>query len=80
MQNVICQVKNCGYCSRSGFCLNRLVVINKQGVCNWLTKPGWERPIEEKYKSNAGVRLNPAESSNEEGQDLDKIQEGPAPA
>ena len=28
MQNVICAVRNCGYCSVNGFCLNRLVVIN----------------------------------------------------
>lgn len=66
MQNVICQIKSCGYCSVNGFCLNRLVVINEQGVCNWLTKPGWRGPIEEKYKNNAGARSNPAESNTEE--------------
>lgn len=43
MQNVICGIRNCGYCSASGFCLNRLVVINEQGVCKWLTKPGWDQ-------------------------------------
>ena len=52
MQNVICKVRNCGYCSASGFCLNRLVVINEQGVCQHLTKSDWQQPIEEKYKSN----------------------------
>lgn len=45
MQNIICAVRDCGFCSTSGFCLNRLVTINSQGVCNRLTKPGWERPV-----------------------------------
>ena len=45
MQTIICKVKNCGYCSVSGFCLNRLTVINEQGVCKYLTQPGWENPV-----------------------------------
>ena len=72
MQNVICKVRNCGYCSASGFCLNRLVVINEQGVCNWLTKPGWNQQVSEMYKSNAGARSNPAVTEHEDNQGLDK--------
>ena len=51
MQNVVCAIKNCGYCSVNGFCLNRVVKINENGVCSFLTKQGWEQQIEEKYKS-----------------------------
>ena len=49
---IICNVRNCGFNSQSGFCLNRLTVINNQGVCEYLTKPGWERPIEEEEKDS----------------------------
>ena len=49
MQNVYCLVRNCGYCGKNGFCLNRLTVINDQGVCKYLTKPGWDQPIDEKW-------------------------------
>ena len=41
MQYIICKIKDCGFCSQNGFCLNRLLVINEQGVCDWVTKPGW---------------------------------------
>ena len=51
MQTVICNFKGCGFCSQSGFCLNRLLVINEQGVCKYLTKPGWERVPEDFEKS-----------------------------
>lgn len=53
---VVCKIQNCGYCSDSGFCLNRLVVINEQGVCKRLTKPGWEQKVEEKFKNNYRAR------------------------
>ena len=52
MQNVICAIRNCGYCSPNGFCLNRCVVINEQGVCKYITKPGWEQGIERQFKSS----------------------------
>lgn len=51
-QEVICKNSQCPYRSNSGFCLNRLVVINEQGVCQHLTRRDWHEPIEEKYKSN----------------------------
>ena len=49
MQVVYCKVRNCGYCSQNGFCLNRLTVINEQGLCNYLTKPGWDQKIDRKW-------------------------------
>lgn len=52
MQNVICAIRNCGYCSENGFCLNRVVRIDEQGMCSWLRKQGWNQQIEKKYKSS----------------------------
>ena len=49
---VRCAIQNCGYCSNSGFCLNRVVGINEQGMCNYLTKPGWNEPVEDRFKDN----------------------------
>lgn len=51
MQTVICKVRNCGFCSQHGFCLNRLTVINEQGVCKYLTTPGWDQPVEDYLKN-----------------------------
>ena len=55
MQTVICKVQQCGYCSVNGFCLNRLTVINEQGLCKYLTYPGWEKPVED-WMKNTYVR------------------------
>lgn len=52
MQNIICSVRNCGFNSSNSFCLNRLVAINEQGTCRYLTKPGWDQKVESKFKSN----------------------------
>lgn len=49
---VVCKVQNCGYNSHNGFCLNRLLVVNEQGVCNRLTKPGWDQEVEDRFKNN----------------------------
>lgn len=43
MQVVRCNIQNCGFRSASGFCLNRVICINEQGICKYLTKPGWDR-------------------------------------
>lgn len=77
MQNVICAIKDCGYCSVNGFCLNRVVRINEQGVCNFLTKQGWNQQIEEEYKSvynpwkNAGPVQTSAQIGAKEEEDED---------
>ena len=62
MQNVFCSIRNCGFNSSSGFCLNRLVVINEQGVCKYLTKEGWEQEVKKQFKSN----FNPWQEQEEE--------------
>ena len=62
MQNVFCSIRNCGFNSSSGFCLNRLVVINEQGVCKYLTKEGWEQEVNKQFKSN----FNPWQEQEEE--------------
>lgn len=51
-----CEIQNCGYRGDNGFCLNRVVVINEQGVCKYLTKPGWDLPVEDRFKSNYKAR------------------------
>lgn len=51
MQQIICYVDKCGYHGKSGFCLNKLTVINDQGVCKYLTKPGWDQKVEDWMKN-----------------------------
>lgn len=60
MQTVICKVRNCGFCSQNGFCLNRLTVINDQGVCKYLTKPGWDQPVQNWLKNTYTPPEEPA--------------------
>lgn len=50
-QNIICKVQQCSFHSSSNFCLNKLTVINPNGVCSRLTKPGWDTPVEEWMKN-----------------------------
>ena len=54
IQTIICNVRGCGFCSENGFCLNRLTVITDQGICKYITKPGWDRKVDEEEK-NTGV-------------------------
>ena len=61
MQSIICTIRDCGYCSANGFCLNRLVKINEQGICSYLQKPGWNQQVDKKFKSN----YNPWEEEQE---------------
>ena len=49
MQTVYCKVKKCGFNGKNGFCLNRLTVINEQGVCKYLTKPDWDKKVDPKW-------------------------------
>lgn len=52
---VACKVGACPYCSKSGFCRNRVVVINQNGQCGHLyTRDGrvrehWRDPVEQMY-------------------------------
>lgn len=54
MVNVICKAGSCNYCSPSGFCQNRFVVITSRGFCgriydnNGRIKADWNQPIQQK--------------------------------
>ena len=47
MQNIVCAIERCGYRSKSGFCLNRLVSITIEGQCSTLLKRGWNQKKED---------------------------------
>lgn len=51
MQTVVCEVQNCGYRSKHGFCLNKLTVISKDGVCKHLKSKNWWAPVDQKDKN-----------------------------
>ena len=52
---VICEVGQCPFRSSSGFCRNKLVSINTNGMCghiytkNGQVKPNWQEKIEEEF-------------------------------
>lgn len=77
MQYIICAIKDCGFCSSSGFCLNRLVTINAQGVCNRLTKPGWEKTVQDWQKSTYKVQKTAAVAQNILEASEKQVQDGP---
>ena len=72
MQTVYCLVRNCGYCGSNGFCLNRLTVINEQGVCKYLTKAAWENKVDEKWFNNRDAATL-IESDNEASDNDKKV-------
>lgn len=48
MQTIVCEVKKCGFRSKNGFCLNRLLVINARAGCNYIaTNSEWFKPVPE---------------------------------
>lgn len=76
MQNVICAIRNCGYNSPSGFCLNRLVSIGPQGACSWLGKAGWDQKIEDQFKSGYRYWEKEQEKEEEERVTLSEVLKG----
>ena len=46
---VKCRIFQCPF-NKEGDCLNRVLIINENGVCRYITKDGWLNPIDEKYK------------------------------
>ena len=44
-----CRIFQCPF-NKEGDCLNRVLIINENGVCRHITKDGWLNPIDEKYK------------------------------
>ena len=51
MQIVLCKIEKCGFRSVNGFCLKRTLTIDQNGNCKYLTKPGWDRVVEDFEKS-----------------------------
>lgn len=51
MQIVTCKIEKCGFRSVNGFCLKRTLTIDQNGSCKYLTKPGWDRVIEDFEKN-----------------------------
>ena len=52
MQVVVCKFQGCGFRSVSGFCMKRVLCVNEQGVCSYLTKQGWDKEVNPWEKSN----------------------------
>lgn len=79
MQQIICKINQCPFRSGSGFCLNRLVVINENGVCNWITKHNinqrvydwqkstWKETIEKTEKTQLLEETKEGEEDDESG-------------
>lgn len=67
-QNIICKVTNCGFCSPSGFCLKKLTVINNQGVCDYITREGWDRQVEDWEKNTYREPREPDQNLVETGE------------
>lgn len=57
MTIVRCGISQCSF-NKEGDCLNRVIRINENGVCKYLTKDGWMNPVEDQYK----VKLEVIES------------------
>ena len=49
MSVIKCRIFQCPY-NKEGNCLNRLLIINENGMCRHLTKDTWQNPIGEQYK------------------------------
>lgn len=67
MITVVCKVNQCPYISKNGFCRNRLVSINANGMCGHLynqkgqVKPHWNQPVDEMFKDAvAGQKMQEA--------------------
>lgn len=51
MQMILCKINQCPFHSSNGFCLNRMVVIDENGGCKYITSPKRKRTIEPWEKS-----------------------------
>jgi len=45
-QTVICKVTQCPFRENSGYCLNRLTIVGKDGVCEHLKRGDWNLPVD----------------------------------
>lgn len=74
-QTIVCKVKQCGFCSSSGFCLSKLTVINENGVCKYLTRPDWKSPVEDRWKNIYKEPRQPVEKLEVEEKEGENEQE-----
>lgn len=70
MQTIVCEAKECGFRSKSGFCLNRFLVINSWAVCNYFaTNPERSKPVPEEQKiTNFWKNIKQEEEKEKQGQ------------
>ena len=66
MQSIICDIGQCGFNSKSGFCLKKVVHIDNQGVCAKLRKDDWNIPVENRFTVNGIKGLRVAERMGED--------------
>ena len=50
-QTVICKVTQCPFRENSGYCLNRLTIVGKDGVCEHLKRGDWNLPVDKQFKN-----------------------------
>ena len=77
IQTVICKIPQCPFRSESGYCLNRLTIVNENGVCQHLTRPDWQNAIDKKYMNNYRPPVNQIEDNagvgdNQEGSEVEE--------
>jgi hypothetical protein len=52
---VVCKVSQCPYLSKSGFCMNRVLAINANGMCmhiydkNGRVRDNWQEKIDNQF-------------------------------
>lgn len=57
---IVCKVRNCPFCSKNGFCLNKFVVITAGGQCghiyneNGSVKKDWQAPVDSQFMRGIG--------------------------
>lgn len=71
VQQIVCYVDKCGYHGKNGFCLNKLTVINDQGVCKYLTRSGWDQKVEDWMKNT--YREPKEENNNDFSNDEERV-------
>ncbi len=74
MQTIVCEVKDCGFRSKNGFCLNRVVVINQRGMCNYICiQPNWNKPAQQEQKITSFWKMVRQKEQEEQEKEQVKI-------
>ncbi|MBR3674010.1 MAG: hypothetical protein IKN65_07045 [Clostridia bacterium] len=67
---VLCKVTECKYCSSSGFCHNKLLVLTPQGTCSRIydnkgrMKPNWNFDEEESQEEQKREEIDDTKKDN----------------